>query len=96
MHPFLRALRDRLAPTVLTAAGVTLLAAGLLHYGSPADASPRSSPRLPSIWSRTSDEEVDVRVGVGADDTRRSNPWIVALQFAAGGPPTRDRSIIFG
>jgi hypothetical protein len=44
MHPFLRALRDRLAPAVLTAAGVTLLAAGLLHYGGPVDASPGASP----------------------------------------------------
>jgi hypothetical protein len=44
MHPFLRVLRDRLAPAVLTAAGVTLLAAGLLHYGGPADASPGASP----------------------------------------------------
>ncbi|HUP55029.1 MAG TPA: sortase [Methylomirabilota bacterium] len=35
-----RALRDRFVPAVLTAAGVTLLAAGLLHYGSPAQAGP--------------------------------------------------------
>lgn len=35
-----RALRDRIVPAVLTAAGVTLLAAGLLHYGSPAQAGP--------------------------------------------------------
>ena len=44
MHVPMRALRDRLAPAVLTAAGVTLLAAGLLHYGGPADASPGGSP----------------------------------------------------
>src|SRR4051794_26135861 len=31
-------LRDRVAPVVLTAAGVTLLAAGLLHYSSNVDA----------------------------------------------------------
>jgi hypothetical protein len=35
-----RALRDRIVPAVLTAAGVTLLAAGLLQYGSPAQAGP--------------------------------------------------------
>ena len=35
----------------------------------------------PSIRSRSSDKEVDVRVGVGADDAGRSNSWIVALQF---------------
>src|SRR5690348_12718602 len=38
------AVRQRLLPAVLTAAGVTLLAAGLLNYGSPAFASPNSSP----------------------------------------------------
>jgi hypothetical protein len=34
----LRILRDRLVPAVLTAAGVTALAAGLLNYASPAQA----------------------------------------------------------
>src|SRR5712691_8554004 len=34
-----RTFRARLAPALLTAAGVTLLAAGLLHYGGPASAS---------------------------------------------------------
>src|SRR5712691_3970105 len=29
---------NRVAPALLTAAGVTMLAAGLLHYGAPADA----------------------------------------------------------
>ena len=42
------AIRDRLAPTLLTAAGVTLLAAGLLHYGAPADASPAGASASPS------------------------------------------------
>jgi hypothetical protein len=49
MHPLLRALRDRLAPAVLTAAGVTLLAGGLLHYGSPADASPGARPSASDV-----------------------------------------------
>jgi hypothetical protein len=41
----LRALRDRLLPAVLTAAGVTLIAAGLLSYtGSSASALPSGSP----------------------------------------------------
>jgi hypothetical protein len=39
-----RTVRDRLAPAVLTAAGVTLLAAGLLHYGGEAQAVPLPSP----------------------------------------------------
>lgn len=43
-----RAIRDRLAPALLTAAGVTLLAAGLLHYGGPADASPNGGGPSPS------------------------------------------------
>jgi len=40
MAPFVRTLRIRLLPAILTAAGVTLIAAGLLHYGGPVDASP--------------------------------------------------------
>lgn len=52
------ALRDRLVPAVLTAAGVTAIAAGLLNYGSPAQAgrdvaaaspSPLESFVLPSL-----------------------------------------------
>jgi hypothetical protein len=42
--------RERLVPAVLTAAGVTLLAAGLLHYGTAADArvaDGSSSPAAP-------------------------------------------------
>ena len=41
-------LRDRLVPAVLTAAGVTLLAAGLLHYGTPAQAGPVAVVPSPS------------------------------------------------
>src|SRR4051794_14837360 len=41
-------LRDRLVPAALTAAGVTLLAAGLLHYGGPADAQPGEGGASPS------------------------------------------------
>ena len=47
MPSLVRTLRDRLLPALLTAAGVTLLAAGLLHYGGPATASQvgvRASP----------------------------------------------------
>ncbi|HEX2754305.1 MAG TPA: hypothetical protein VHM48_02520, partial [Candidatus Limnocylindrales bacterium] len=43
-----RALRSRLLPALLTAAGVTLLAAGLLHYGGPADARPAGASPSPS------------------------------------------------
>ena len=38
MRRSVTAFRDRLVPAVLTAAGVTLLAAGLLHYGAGANA----------------------------------------------------------
>jgi hypothetical protein len=62
MPSLVRNLRDRLVPSLLTAAGVTLLAAGLLHYGSAAEASqagarpspsdvgllPQPNPRYPS------------------------------------------------
>jgi len=63
-----RALRDRLLPAALTAAGVTLLAAGLLNYTSSVDASPSetdppvtvstapspgSSPAVPSFPTLT-------------------------------------------
>ncbi|HET7030068.1 MAG TPA: sortase [Candidatus Limnocylindrales bacterium] len=50
-----RAVRERVIPAVLTAAGVTLLAAGLLHYGAPAlarpepSASPASAPTTAPI-----------------------------------------------
>jgi hypothetical protein len=50
MRSFTRVLRDRLVPAVLTAAGVTLLGAGLLQYGSSAQAGPVAvgpSPSLP-------------------------------------------------
>ncbi len=40
-------LRDRLVPAVLTAAGVTLLAAGLLQYGNAARAGPVASGPTP-------------------------------------------------
>jgi hypothetical protein len=48
MRSMSRRLRDRLVPAVLTAAGVTLLAAGLLHYGAPAQAGPGGSSPSPS------------------------------------------------
>jgi len=43
-----RSLRDRLVPAMLTAAGVTLLAAGLLNYGGPAEASQGGARPSPS------------------------------------------------
>ena len=46
-----RALRDRLLPSVLTAAGVTLLAAGLLSYSGSAAAADPSSSAGPSIMT---------------------------------------------
>lgn len=48
MRSLTRALRDRLVPAVLTAAGVTLLGAGLLQYGSPAQAVPVAVAPTPS------------------------------------------------
>jgi len=48
MRFLVRVLRDRLVPAVLTAAGVTLLAAGLLHYGDPAQAGPIGATPSPS------------------------------------------------
>lgn len=44
MRPLGTALRQRLIPAVLTALGVTILAAGLLDLGSPALAQPEPSP----------------------------------------------------
>jgi hypothetical protein len=49
MRPLTDSLRGRLVPALLTAAGVTLLAAGLLHYGSPAQA---GRPSASSIAAR--------------------------------------------
>ena len=47
--PFpIRGLRDRLVPAVLTAAGVTLLAAGLLQYGNGVQAGPVAGGPSPS------------------------------------------------
>ena len=43
MGPLFNALRERLVPAVLTAAGVTLIAAGLLNYGGSAQATPFAS-----------------------------------------------------
>ncbi len=48
MRTLARSLRDRLVPALLTAAGVTLLAAGLLQYGNPAQAGPLGTDPLPS------------------------------------------------
>jgi hypothetical protein len=44
VSPLLTALRERLLPAILTAAGVTLIGAGLLSYTSPAEANPFESP----------------------------------------------------
>src|SRR5688572_18130164 len=48
MPSLLRVLRHRLVPSILTAAGVTLLGAGLLHYGDPAQAGLAAPTRSPS------------------------------------------------
>jgi hypothetical protein len=48
MGSLLRAIRDRLVPALLTAAGVALLAAGLLHYGGSAQASSIDASPAPS------------------------------------------------
>jgi hypothetical protein len=48
MTSLVRNLRDRLVPSLLTAAGVTLLAAGLLHYGGAAEASQAGTRPSPS------------------------------------------------
>ena len=48
MAALVRVLRTRLASALLTAAGVTLLAAGLLHYGGPVQAGPAGGTPRPS------------------------------------------------
>jgi hypothetical protein len=48
MRSLVRAFRDRLIPSVLTAAGVTLLAAGLLEYGGSVQASQIGASPSPS------------------------------------------------
>ena len=48
MRSLARVLRSRLLPALLTAAGVTLLAAGLLNYGGNAQASPIGPTPTPS------------------------------------------------
>lgn len=50
MNTIVRVLRDRLLPAGLTAAGVTLIAAGLLNYSGSAAAEPTASAR-PTIVS---------------------------------------------
>jgi hypothetical protein len=51
VHIIVGALRDRLLPAVLTAAGVTLIAAGLLSYTGTAAAADPSIPATPEIVS---------------------------------------------
>ncbi|HEX2754304.1 MAG TPA: hypothetical protein VHM48_02515 [Candidatus Limnocylindrales bacterium] len=51
MRTLFGALRDRLLPAVLTAAGVTLIAAGLLSYNGPASAADPSPSAEPTIVS---------------------------------------------
>src|SRR5689334_13058992 len=46
-----RALRDRLVPAVLTAAGVTLIAAGLLNYSGNAAAADPAASETPVVVS---------------------------------------------
>lgn len=53
MRTLFRAFRDRLLPAILTAAGVTLIAAGLLSYGDPAiaavDPEPSAAPTIAAV-----------------------------------------------
>jgi hypothetical protein len=49
MEPLTVRIRTRLAPALLTAAGVTLVAAGLLSYTAPVDALPPSDPPPTSV-----------------------------------------------
>ena len=58
MSSLVRALRDRLLPAVLTAAGVTLIAAGLLSYSGAAAADPPASPEAPEIVSADPTSEI--------------------------------------
>jgi hypothetical protein len=53
MRFLVRVVRDRLVSAALTAAGVTLLAAGLLHYGNPAQAGPIGPTPAPSAVTGT-------------------------------------------
>lgn len=48
MRSSVRTARQRVVPALLTAAGVTLLAAGLLQYGTPVQAGPRDASPTPS------------------------------------------------
>lgn len=49
MDPILERIRTRLVPAILTAAGVTMVAAGLLSYTYPVDAGLRSASAEPSL-----------------------------------------------
>jgi hypothetical protein len=49
MSPGIRTIRDRIVPAVLTAAGVTALAAGLLNFASPAQAGLDLAGASPSL-----------------------------------------------
>ena len=83
MATFARALRDRLLPAVLTAAGVTLIAAGLLSYsGSVAAADPLGSA-APEIVS------ADPSTGIALP----SLPPIDASPPASGTPPSASPSV---
>jgi hypothetical protein len=55
-----RALRDRLVPAVLTAAGVTLIAAGLLSYSGNAAAADPGSSETPVIVSADPSSGIDL------------------------------------
>jgi hypothetical protein len=48
MRRLIRGIRDRVIPALLTAAGVTLLTAGVAQYGSPVQARSGGSPPAPS------------------------------------------------
>jgi hypothetical protein len=50
--------RQRVLPAVLTAAGVTIIAAGLLEYGAPASAEPGSSAPTPATTPTESEDPI--------------------------------------
>lgn len=51
MDRLIEAIRSRVLPAVLTAAGVTLVAAGLLSYSGPVEAAPAPTPSGPAATS---------------------------------------------
>jgi hypothetical protein len=70
--------RQRVLPAVLTAAGVTMIAAGLLQYGAPASAEPGPAGRSPTPSATASDDPVGYvppsLPPIGASPSARPSP----------------------